>query len=104
MVNYLVFRVRNRWDRIARSYIVNAAYVLFKTSLNSPVLYALHVFTAVALLLQSLSIVGSLLDVGQHISHQSLLQPFPHAVHQLLLFPTHEHNRKRLQLAVTAAC
>lgn len=54
---------------------------------QNPVLYAVHVFTAVAFLLQSFSFVGSLLDVGQHISHQCLLEPFPHTVHQLLLFP-----------------
>lgn len=66
-------------------------------------LYTLHVFTAVALLLQSLPVVGRLLDMGQHICHQCLLQPFPHAEHQLLLFPTHKHNRKLLELAVTAA-
>ncbi|TNN75015.1 hypothetical protein EYF80_014761 [Liparis tanakae] len=35
---------------------------------------------------------GGLLHVSQHIRHQCVLQPFPHAVHQLLLFPTHTHT------------
>lgn len=69
---------------------------------SQPVLYTLHVLAAIAFLLQSLSVVGGLLDVSQHVSHQCLLQPLSHAVNELLLFPRHECNRKRLQLAVTA--
>lgn len=61
-----------------------------------PVLYGLHVFAAVALVLRGLPLAGGLLDVGQHVGHQRLLQPLPDAVHQLLLFPAHKRNRKSL--------
>lgn len=62
---------------------------------SPPVLYALHVLAAVALLLRGLAIAGRLLHVGQHVGHQRLLQPLPHAVHQLLLLPARGgHNRK----------
>lgn len=65
-------------------------------------LYALHLLAAIALLLQSFSFVGGFLDMGQHISHQCLLQPLPDAVHQLLLFPTHQHHKEPLQRAIAA--
>lgn len=70
---------------------------LEKTSVSMlPVLYCLHVFAAVPLLLQGLPLVGSLLDVGQHVGHERLLQPLPNAVHQLLLFPADKRKRKSL--------
>lgn len=66
-----------------RAAAVNVKYL----ESSPPALYALHVLAAVALLLQGLAVAGRLLHVGQHVSHQRLLQPLPHAVHQLLLLP-----------------
>lgn len=68
-----------------------------------PVLYALHVLAAVALLLQSLPFVGGFLYVSEHVGHQRLLQPLPDAVHQLLLFPTHAQNRLFFQPRICLA-
>lgn len=69
-------------------YFAPAVYVK-QLELNSPALYALHVLATVALLLRGLAIAGRLLHMGQHVGHQRLLQPLPHAVHQLLLLPAH---------------
>lgn len=78
-------------DRIHK----NKSVVELRLRASPPVLYALHVLAAVALLLRGLAIAGRLLHVGQHVGHQRLLQPLPHAVHQLLLLPARGgHNRK----------
>lgn len=80
-------------DRIHK----NKSVVELRLRASPPVLYALHVLAAVALLLRGLAIAGRLLHVGQHVGHQRLLQPLPHAVHQLLLLPARgRHNRKWL--------
>lgn len=77
-----------RWSRVDSFAFVQLL------ELNPPALYALHVLATVALLLQGLAVAGRLLHVGQHVGHQRLLQPLPHAVHQLLLLPARQKPQR----------
>ena len=67
-----------------------------------PRLYGLRLLPGTALLLGGLPVAARLLHVGQHVGHERLLQPLPHAVHQLLLFPAHTHTGNRAPLTAGA--
>lgn len=78
-----MFKVRHSTITLPRLYIFHLlVMVLFL------LLFFFFSFLLCSFFLRGrLPIPGDLLHVGQHVSHQGLLQPLPHLLHQLLLLP-----------------